>query len=367
MEMIVNPAGKPEIHLKVENIGVLKKAQDSLPGTEISVFRQTGSKGTVYRRELADWPLEDLLEEVGEEVVKIHKFPLQNPTPGRFLVEFSGKCVPAELKLRCGLVLSVRPHTPMPLRCRKCLVYGHHERTCNRTTRCTNCSTEGHTAVDCIRDPFCRSCKAPHAPTSSSCESFQREKEALKIRATQGCSMNSARKKVPVKALPSAPASVSVPRSNRPVSPPATATQRDLFPPLPRPRQANNQPPPPANNNTAPANPPQSEINQQVLALMTQQMAILTALLEQNKSIMEQNQKILTLLMDRSKEADSPKELPKRRRLTQPTLPFTSATPSPTLSKPELLVVSLGKDPHSPLSPNMATFDYKVIETKNTK
>lgn len=311
-----------EIHLQLGSPADATAVQASPPcGASISTISPAGCKGTIFSLEMASWTQEEIMEELGDSVSGVTPFPPAAPTPGRFLVHFKARTPPQSVTLACGLLLSVRAVAPLPLRCRKCLAYGHHERLCKRKPRCSNCSQEGHALVDCIRNPFCRPCNAPHPVTDPKCPTFQREREAARIRAQDNCTINSARKKAEAKLPPTV-----APRPPAPARaiPTPTAAPKELFPPLPQRAPQNEQPNPSVAQST----------QQQILSLMAQQMSLLATLVDQNKAIMQQNSKILELLGAKWGDSSPPQKEGKRRRkqsgATTVPPPSTPGTPAST-------------------------------------
>lgn len=351
----IRSAIAPVVPLKVTALGdgrefsvLLKNDTDRIAATsavpegiEVTQFTPVGSRGTIFCRELANWSPEEVNEQLSNSAMEAKPHPPAAPTPGRFLLFFVERQPPEQVTMKCGLILSVRPHAPLPLRCRKCLVYGHHERACNKKQRCPNCSQEGHRAEDCIRDSFCRACKEHHAVTDPACPTYLREKEVARIRASEGCSITSARKKAESSAPSStAPQAAAPPVSNSLTKPhPASATgaTRELFPPLPQRAPPSRTVPPPA---PAPQQL-QRDTQQQILALMTQQMTLLSTLVEQNKAIMSQNARILQLLAGNYGEPSPTQKDTKRKRKQSAANP--SMPPGPQTAGGQHTILSLWK------------------------
>ena len=334
---------KNEIRILLQPGEQVQRVAAAPPCQATVTLMASGSKGTIFCRELANWNLDEIREELGEIVSEITQFPTSSPTPGRYLLQFKTNPPPETVRLACGLLLSVRQLTPAPLRCRKCLVYGHHERYCKKKQCCTNCSREGHIAEDCIAEPFCRACKEPHPVTHPTCSTFIREREAARIRTRDGCSLNSARKKVLATRQPITAPTLPAPALPAPILPTSaplvqrgskSATAKELFPPLPSRAPTGALPTQPAQTGNA----ADQATQQQILQLMAQQMSLLATLVEQNKSIMQQNAQILRLLGDKLGEASPVMKEGKRRRKQSAPI---AATPVPgsSCSQPSILSV----------------------------
>lgn len=111
---------------------VAVKAEDYLP---------VRSSGTISSRELSRWTTEELLEELDStRVIGITRLSSNGRIEGsgRFRVDFNSPVLPSEVKLYCGLILPVQQYVPAPLRCRKCLLYRHHEKSCAKPKKCNN-------------------------------------------------------------------------------------------------------------------------------------------------------------------------------------------------------------------------------------
>lgn len=93
-------------------------------------------KGTIFCREFESWSLEEISEVFNKDALFIKRLPTKDrsgDTSGRLLLAFNADALPKVLNItELGRSLEVRPHIPMPLRCRTCLTYGHHEKNCDR-------------------------------------------------------------------------------------------------------------------------------------------------------------------------------------------------------------------------------------------
>lgn len=101
------------------------------------------------------------------------------------------------------LNLEVRPYIPNPLRCFRCLRFGHITNSCSKVANaCRRCCSEGHDENTCPNKPFCVNCNAEHEPLHPKCPVFLKEKEIKTIQATKKITLSEARKLYDAKAAP---------------------------------------------------------------------------------------------------------------------------------------------------------------------
>lgn len=89
-----------------------------------------------------------------------------------------------------GLRLSDRLFVRMPLRCRNCLTYGHHEDVCSDIALCTKCALPSH--QDEYTRTHCAACGGPYAVTDPGCSIFRREMAAKRLKITEGLTREAA-------------------------------------------------------------------------------------------------------------------------------------------------------------------------------
>ena len=85
-------------------------------------------------------------------------------------------------------IVDVRVYIPNPLRCFSCQKFGR-----SKKKFCARCAEEGHTHTPCNNDPKCVNCGKKHQSNSKECESWQKEKEILKIKYSENVSFPDAR------------------------------------------------------------------------------------------------------------------------------------------------------------------------------
>ena len=95
--------------------------------------------------------------------------------------------------------VKVRPYIPGPMRCFRCLRFGHTRDYCKNRPTCGNCAASDHTGDDCTaEDKKCVNCDAnqkPHSAFDPSCPALQREKEIVTIKVTERVTFREARER----------------------------------------------------------------------------------------------------------------------------------------------------------------------------
>ena len=93
----------------------------------------------------------------------------------------------------------VRPYIPNPMRCFRCLRFGHTRDHCRNRPTCGNCAASDHTGDDCTAETKkCINCDAsqtPHSAFDRSCPALQREKDIIAIKHTERVTFREAREK----------------------------------------------------------------------------------------------------------------------------------------------------------------------------
>ena len=95
--------------------------------------------------------------------------------------------------------VKVRPYHPSPMRCFKCLRFGHTRDHCRNDPTCGKCAASDHTGEDCKSETRkCVNCdenQKPHNAFDQSCPAFLKEKEIIAIKVTERISFREAREK----------------------------------------------------------------------------------------------------------------------------------------------------------------------------
>nr|AAA74494.1 unknown protein [Drosophila teissieri] len=164
------------------------------------------SKGVIYCNDLRyideDTILQELKPQKVTEVKKIMK--RQNPNSnsdtnnttlietGLIIITFESHKLPEILRIGYETV-RVRDYIPLPLRCKKCLRFGHPAPICKSLETCTNCSEIKHTndGETCTNEKNCLNCRNnpeinhQHSPLDRKCPTFIKNQELTAIKTTQ--------------------------------------------------------------------------------------------------------------------------------------------------------------------------------------
>ena len=131
-------------------------------------------------------PLDSTLEAAGEElapqgVSSIRRLSITHHYT-ILLLTFNSMILPPHVTLQ-NCRYTTRLHTSLPLRCKRCLRYGHGERACtSRTERCARCG-EGHPSAGCSRPFRCAACDGSHPVTDPECPKWLFEREVTRYAA----------------------------------------------------------------------------------------------------------------------------------------------------------------------------------------
>ena len=161
------------------------------------------SKGVIFcpdLQDVSDGDIEEGLSDVGvvsARRINSRKAGATIPTHN-IVLTFDDVHTPPEVLV--GYVrVKVRPYFPAPMRCFRCLRFGHTRDHCRNRPACGNCSADDHAAEECSADVSkCVNCDASQTPHSSfypSCPSLKREKEIIAIKVNERISFKEARDK----------------------------------------------------------------------------------------------------------------------------------------------------------------------------
>ena len=164
------------------------------------------SKGVIYCNELRNISeteiLQELLTQNVTEVRKIMKKQQNNNNTvdnnttlietGLITITFTAHKLPESIKIGYESV-RVRPYIPLPLRCKKCLRFGHPTPICKSSETCHNCSQQKHTNENelCRNEKTCLNCKNnpetdhQHSPLDRNCPTFLKQQELTAIKTTE--------------------------------------------------------------------------------------------------------------------------------------------------------------------------------------
>lgn len=157
------------------------------------------SKGTIYAPYLNKIPEAEIISELKSQgVVEVYKYLKKNSDDklapcGVILLTFDRYHTPEKLDISWHKV-KVRPYYPNPMRCKSCQKLGHTQKWCKNSPLCENCALPPHKPTECTRT-HCVNCSEEHPSISSDCKVFKQQKEILKIKTKDKCSIKTAKEK----------------------------------------------------------------------------------------------------------------------------------------------------------------------------
>ena len=90
----------------------------------------------------------------------------------------------------------VEEYITNPLRCFRCLKFGHSETKCRSNVVCHRCAGADHEGDSCSGQLKCANCGEPHMAFSRNCPTWQKEKQVRTIKAQKNITYPEARKLV---------------------------------------------------------------------------------------------------------------------------------------------------------------------------
>lgn len=161
------------------------------------------SKGTIRSFEAGFCSEENLINNLkSQNVTEIQRFTRRDGTKtSLYFVTFSTLKIPENIYIGYECC-KVEMFIPKPLRCFKCLKYGHSKTKCRSEEGeiCNNCGDKRHeTDLDsvtkrCLRQSKCVNCSGDHSSLSQTCPTFIKEKEICLIKVKQNISYYEAKK-----------------------------------------------------------------------------------------------------------------------------------------------------------------------------
>lgn len=153
-------------------------------------------KGTIYAPYLNNIPDQEIIDELKTQnvqtIFKFTKLVDGQPKPtGVILVSFDLYYLPKKLDISWHSV-KVREYTPNPMRCKKCQLLGHTQKFCKNISTCVTCALPEHSPHPCTRT-MCANCEEEHPASSSSCRKFIDQKEIIRLKTKNKCSLKEAK------------------------------------------------------------------------------------------------------------------------------------------------------------------------------
>ncbi|XP_055585493.1 uncharacterized protein LOC129738332 [Uranotaenia lowii] len=158
------------------------------------------SRGTIFCSDLKMLKDDEILVELkSSHVIAIKR--LQRKTPsgelvdtGAFVLTFDRSFLPSSIDVgfyKC----QVRTYIPPPMRCMKCLKFGHHKNDCLGKRMCADCAELYHEGTECLQKYKCIHCNGNHSALSRDCPKYVDEAEIQRIKVTEKISPREARQK----------------------------------------------------------------------------------------------------------------------------------------------------------------------------
>lgn len=175
--------------------------------------RLNSSRGVIYCRDFLCCTDEEIIDGLKDQNVTDvrqieKKFGVESRKTPLYILTFSQPTPPTEIQ-GPFYNLKVRRYIPAPLRCFKCLKFGHISNRCRGEANC-NCGRPSHEGTECQSPPVCVNCKGDHTTRSPRCPEFIAEKEIQRLKTEQQMPYHEARKIVRGKSYVKQPISFAV-------------------------------------------------------------------------------------------------------------------------------------------------------------
>ena len=164
---------------------------------------KNASRGVIYCEDLEDVSDDDIADGLAAfgvasaRRIKSRKNGVLVPTQS-IVLTFDQVELPQEIPV--GYVkVKVRQYIPSPMRCLRCLRFGHTKLHCKNRPTCSKCAASDHTGDDCTAEPRkCVNCgedQTPHNAFDPKCPALLREKDIVAIKYTEKVSFREARER----------------------------------------------------------------------------------------------------------------------------------------------------------------------------
>ena len=146
-------------------------AVDRVAGVEVRAWAPphlNQSQGSIYAPSLQHLSIPELEEGFGRVGVRAVYRPPRAP---KILILTFESPEPPSYVLAAYLSFDVRTILPKPMRCRRCLKFGHRQQHCRSPNPvCSLCARPGHDQQSCTSDNYlCAGCGGPHASDDAQC------------------------------------------------------------------------------------------------------------------------------------------------------------------------------------------------------
>lgn len=138
---------------------------------------------------------EEIIEHMGAEgITDVYRFTKrvngQIVQTNAYVVTMQAVAIPEYVYI--GLEkIKTRVYYPRPMRCNRCLRFGHTTKNCANKEICANCGQDAH--GHCTVSPTCVNCNEHHNTFDKKCPHYTKEAEIIKIKTDNNCSFREAR------------------------------------------------------------------------------------------------------------------------------------------------------------------------------
>ncbi|XP_024085183.1 uncharacterized protein LOC112127881 [Cimex lectularius] len=155
------------------------------------------SQGVISARDLLTCSEEEIKEELSSQgVIEVKRIKRKTDrgliNTASLILTFDRPEMPKEVWAIYQRFL-VRPFLPAPMRCFKCLKFGHTALRCRNQNTICSCGVPVHEGRPCVDPPRCVNCDGPHHARSSACRILKEEREIQRLKAEKGMSHVEAR------------------------------------------------------------------------------------------------------------------------------------------------------------------------------
>lgn len=195
--------------LQAKHLIQLTQLNDEFPVNVSEHNSLNQSKGVVSVRDFKFMSDEQILLEMKSQyVTAIHRIKIRfgdktGQDSGTYFLTFNQPTPPESIRSGYDSI-PVRPFIPEPLRCFKCLRFGHTKFRCddkeNENGICGNCAAPQHVnraeKERCKENPKCVNCgSVEHGSFDKKCNVYQKEKEIVAIKMNEKCDYDEARRR----------------------------------------------------------------------------------------------------------------------------------------------------------------------------
>lgn len=174
--------------LSAEQSIKLQQLSHLIPGINVVITEHKSlntCRVVITCRELYELDDNEILSELKSEgVIKLDRIKKKINgnliNTSSFILTFATTVRPEKIKIGF-LIVPTRVYYPRPIRCFKCMKFGHIGKECQREKICENCAEPFH-GDECSRKQKCVNCNLDHRTTSPDCPAWIKENEIIRIK-----------------------------------------------------------------------------------------------------------------------------------------------------------------------------------------